>query len=464
MLGASLLAAVPAAAVDYKVSLDWPAGMLQIDACVDHATDSLRLFAQPQASRYLRRFWRDDQQRIRQHGDSLWTGPLAAGACLHYRVDAAQASAERSARFARGVGPRVWLLSPGHWLWRSDAAGTLRLDLPPGMQASLPWIPPAGAAHRYRLDAGGGDWPAWSAFGAVDERRVRAADGSGLRIALIDPRSPQRAELLHRWLREVAAAATTAFGRFPVPDAQILVLSIDAGGDSPVPWGQTTRGAAPAVQLFVRKDASLAELRADWTAIHEFSHLFHPYLGERGRWLAEGLASYYQNVLRARSGLLSEADAWQRLDAGFARGRGALPGQSLAELAAAGRRAGTMRIYWGGAAFWLQADLALREARGFGLDTVLGRYARCCLPADDTVEPRAFLGKLDALAGTDLLLPLADRILAMPDFPDLRATYDALGMHVTDGGATLAADPAASRLRQAIMGTREVHMAAAGDD
>jgi hypothetical protein len=67
-----------------------------------------------------------------------------------------------------------------------------------------------------------------------------------------------------------------------------------------------------AVLLYVRKGASLEELRADWTAAHELSHLFHPYLGDDGRWLAEGLASYYQNVLRARSGLLEEADAWRR--------------------------------------------------------------------------------------------------------------------------------------------------------
>lgn len=462
--GAWLLAVFPAFAVEYRVSVDWPAGSLQIDVCAERAIDSLRLFAQPHAHRYLRDYWRDDRQPIRLRGEELWTGPLAADTCLHYRVDAAKASAERGSRFTRAHNPRVWLLSPGLWLWRSEEASIVQLDLPPGMQASVPWIPIDGQVRRYRLAAGGGDWPAWSAFGAIDERQVRAADGSSLRIALVDPESPQRAELLHHWLREVAVSATTAFGRFPIPDAQILVLSIDAVSDSPVPWGQTTRGGAPAVQLFVRKDATFAELRADWTAIHEFSHLFHPYLGERGRWLAEGLASYYQNILRARAGLISETDAWQRLDAGFARGRASHSGQSLAALSDAGRYAGIMRIYWGGAAFWLQADLALHAARGFGIDTVLDRYALCCPARDGSIEPMDFLSKLDALAGIDVLVPLAQSYLAMPNFPDLQDTYRTLGLQVTAAGATLASDPSTTRLRRAIMGPRGAPLTTAGDD
>ena len=62
-------------------------------------------------------------------------------------------------------------------------------------------------------------------------------------------------------------------------------------------------------------DRPLDDLRTDWTATHEFSHLLLPYVSRRDRWLSEGLASYYQNVLRARDGRLSETDAWRKLDA-----------------------------------------------------------------------------------------------------------------------------------------------------
>ena len=57
-----------------------------------------------------------------------------------------------------------------------------------------------------------------------------------------------------------------------------------------------------------------------WTASHELSHLLLPYISRREAWLGEGFASYYQNVLRARAGMLSQREAWQKLHAGFERG------------------------------------------------------------------------------------------------------------------------------------------------
>ena len=46
-----------------------------------------------------------------------------------------------------------------------------------------------------------------------------------------------------------------------------------------------------------------------------------PYISSRDRWLSEGLASYYQNVLRARDGRLTDTQAWQLLYEGFQRGK-----------------------------------------------------------------------------------------------------------------------------------------------
>lgn len=51
--------------------------------------------------------------------------------------------------------------------------------------------------------------------------------------------------------------------------------------------------------------ATTSELSRDWTATHELSHMLLPYVASRDRWLSESLASYYQNVLRARDGRLA---------------------------------------------------------------------------------------------------------------------------------------------------------------
>lgn len=281
----------------------------------------------------------------------------------------------------------------------------------------------------------------------IDERTVRAGD-TELRI-LVDAPDRARADTLHRWLAEVAKAELAVSGRFPLASAQVRVEEIRSDDPSPVPWGQTSRRRNVAVLLYVRDDATLEELRSDWTAVHELAHLFHPYLGMRGRWLAEGLASYYQNVLRARIGLLSQEQAWQRLDAGFGRGRGAVTGIRLDELG----RHGTMRVYWAGAAYWLEADLALR-ARDSSLDAVLAEYARCCLQGTASVAPEAFVAELDRIADADVFSSLYQRYAAAREFPSLEAAYRQLGITTDDGRLRFSQQTAASRLRQAIMGRR----------
>lgn len=456
--GAAVLAALSAhAGVNYRVSIDTTAGELHVAACADRRYATIELRAEDGAHDYLLGFERSDQGELMRNGDRLLARDLAAGACIDYRVAAARAS-RSSARDGRMQATgKSWMINPGLWLWRANEAGTLTLDLPVGMHASLPWQPRDRSAQVYLLEPGGGDWPAWTVFGNVDERRIAGGDGTELRVAVIDPPSPQRAAELHAWLREVAQTTLAAYGRFPVASAQVLVLEIDSRSDSPVPWGQTTRGAGVAVELFVRRGASLAELRADWTAAHEFAHLFHPYLGNSGRWLAEGLASYYQNVLRARAGLVSEAYAWERLDAGFDRGRKSAAGTSLAQISHGARRRGgwpVMRIYWGGAAFWLEADIALHQQRGIGLEQVLAGYSSCCLPEPDRVEPDAFLARLDAISHSDIFSRLAQKHLQAPQLPSLDTSYAALGLRVSGAHAQLSDDPQARALRAKIMGER----------
>lgn len=286
----------------------------------------------------------------------------------------------------------------------------------------------------------------------VDEGALRSGDRV-LRLDIAPDIGAARAQVLRDWMAETAAATLTAYGRFPLEDATIRISEVDRDSDSPVPWGQTLRRDDVAVLLYVRRDASLSELRADWTAVHELSHLFHPYLGSEGRWLAEGLASYYQNVLRARSGLLDEAEAWRRLDAGFGRGRREDSGLRLDELSVGRGRGGTMRIYWAGAAYWLEMDLALRR-RGSSLDSVLSRYADCCLRGTGEVAPAEFIGQLDRIAGGKKFTDGFQRYAASREFPALDAVYAALGLSRTADGLHFSDRAEAVRLRRAVMGRR----------
>ena len=192
----------------------------------------------------------------------------------------------------------------------------------------------------------------------ANPRTIRAGE-TALSVEVFGIDDPMRIAMLQRWAEEAARATVLPSGRFPLRSARVEVREMQSRSSSPVPWGQTSRDGDVAVLLYVRRDAGYEQLRADWTAVHEFSHLAHPYLGVRGRWLAEGLASYHQNLLRARAGLLAPEEAWQKLDAGFRRGEAVGGGPTLDAMGR--QRGGTMRVYWAGAVYWLEMDLTLRR-------------------------------------------------------------------------------------------------------
>jgi hypothetical protein len=259
----------------------------------------------------------------------------------------------------------------------------------------------------------------WSALGIIGrfDEGVIERNGGELRVALLPPWSERE---LPR-IAAVADALLLAYGRLPLPHTQIVVVPLP-GQTRAAPWGEVTRGGASAVHLFVGADAKPDALVEDWTATHEFSHLLQPYLGGSGRWLAEGLASYYQNVLRARAGVLGADDAWERIDAGFDRGRAdrRSAGERLIDASRGiGRSHSYMRIYWSGAAYWLEADLELRE-RGSSLDAVLDAYAQCCLARGIRSEPEAFAIALDRIAGAEVFASRYRRFAASTAFPSTR--------------------------------------------
>jgi len=282
---------------------------------------------------------------------------------------------------------------------------------------------------------------------SANPRTVRAGE-TALSVEVIGIDDATRVAMLQHWAEEAARATVLPSGRFPLRSARVEVRETQSRSSSPVPWGQTSRDGEVSVLLYVRRDAGYEELRADWTAVHEFSHLAHPYLGERGRWLAEGLASYHQNVLRARAGLLAPEEAWRRLDAGFRRGEAVGGGPALDAMGR--QRGGTMRVYWAGAAYWLEMDLALRRDRGTTLEAVLDRYAQCCLDGTAHVAPEDFVAALDRAAGIALFASRYRDYAEATAFPSLADSYRALGIERSGAGLRFSGAPAARRLREAM--------------
>ena len=286
---------------------------------------------------------------------------------------------------------------------------------------------------------------------------VAAAEipGATLHITVLQPVDDEKAAQLVDWLRSASTNVSLAYGRFPNPSTTVIVQPTGRspwGGNSPVPFGRVMRDEGERVELYVNVDRPIEDFYRDWTATHEFSHLMLPYVSARNRWISEGFASYYQNVLMARAGHYTPAEAWKKLSEGFDRGRRSRPELSLNEAAEAGVRRARMKIYWSGAAIALLADVQLRERSGGreSLDSALDSLQRCCLPSPRTWSGPELFAKLDSFVDEPVFMPLYRRYADQAGFPDVAPALRRLGIDTSGAGARLHDDAELAGIREAI--------------
>lgn len=377
--------------------------------------------------------------------------------CMNYTVDLEGAASH--GRYNRALADGNVVVSPSLWLWRpklvDDTEVRIRFVLPDGMQVAVPWQVIDAPSHRYRLTASPESSNAPVAFGDFIYREVEVP-GARLRVSMLrgDRDSGQRldAAAIEEWLRATATDVTLAYGRFPNPSPQVVVIPVSGRSGGAVPYGRVVRDGGEAIELFVDQTRPLGALLDDWTATHEFSHLMLPYLERDHRWVSEGFAQYYQNVLLARSGAYDQAAAWQKLYEGFERGRQSRPELSPNAATERGIHSARMKIYWSGAALALMADVALREQSGGRetLDDVLGRLQSCCLPSRRVWTGPDLFARLDALASHPVFMPLYRRYANTAGFPDTRPLFERLGLDVIDDRVRVRRDGELSTIRAAI--------------
>ncbi len=283
--------------------------------------------------------------------------------------------------------------------------------------------------------------------------------GATLRIEVQQPIDDEKAAEIVEWLRSASSNVSLAYGRFPNPSPRVVVIPTRGrswGGDSPVPFGRVTRSGGEKIEFFVNPDRPIEEYYADWTATHEFSHLMLPYVRSRHKWISEGFASYYQNILMARAGHYTESEAWQKLYAGFERGRRSRPELSPNEAAAAGISKARMKIYWSGAAIALLADIELRERSGGreSLDVALDRLQRCCLPSNRSWSGPTLFAKLDSLIDEPVFMPLYRKHADTAGFPDMRPSLQRLGVDIESNSVSVLPHAELTDLRIDIMDSR----------
>lgn len=411
---------------NYHVVLNDTSALMSVRACFNQHQVSLRTgrensyhFLQAGS---LKNLTLDEKQ----HQLSIVT----PNTCSEYSVDLNRAVASRQARKL----DRTWVVNNQAWLWRpadnSEFNLTFSYQNSPDMSVSVPW---KMTSMGYRVGNTPIGWTSRMAFGQLTNLPIEVGD-IRLRASLINIQEPEKVSDISDWLHESMFSISQIYGRFPVHHAQILVIPIGEQKEA-IPWAEVQRAGLPAVHLFIDQNRPIAEFKQDWTTAHEFSHLLLPRIEYRDRWLSEGLASYYQNIAKVRAGLLTKTQAWNKLIAGFAKGRKTMKTHLRDSRA-------TKHIYWGGAAIFLLADIQLRQLeQPSSLDEVLDKLQKCCIPSDTLWSAKQLTNTLDQLSHSRIFSGLLSHQARLNRFPLSEKQQTEL-------------DPATNRLLREIMHTK----------
>jgi hypothetical protein len=267
--------------------------------------------------------------------------------------------------------------------------------------------------------------PAW----CLDSYALPAGGGS-IEVSFQPGDFDASPDALRKWIADAAQAATTYFGRLPVPRTLLAVRPVP--GRAGVLSGVTYPDTPPHTRISVGQHATAAELDDDWTLTHEFSHLAFPNVPQQHHWMEEGMATYVEPIARVQAGNLKPERIWADMVRDMPKGLPAPDSHGLDQTRS------WANTYWGGAVFCLLADVQYRERthNQRGLQHAL----RGILQAGGSIQEdwpitRAF-DVADHAVGVPVLSELYARMkdTAVPtDLPDLwrRLGVSAEGRHVT---------------------------------
>lgn len=281
------------------------------------------------------------------------------------------------------------------------------------------------------------------AFGKLEQRTLQVAGGR-LELSRLDGALDPSVEELSRWVETSARAVSDFYRAFPVPRVSLTI--IPAPGRDEVVFGKVLPESEPGIALVIGQRTSKEALYSDWILVHELFHLGFPSLYGEGKWLDEGLATYYEPVIRARAGLYSELELWSELSQRMPEGMPAFTGGGL-------EQADDFRgIYWGGAIACLVADVeARRHDPARGLEVGLRALREAGGTAADVWPLREVVDVVDRALRAPILASVV-RGHAKRGTPfDLTALFAELGVTRDDGGGvTLSDDAPLAAVRHAI--------------
>ncbi|HEX7669742.1 MAG TPA: hypothetical protein VF395_09175, partial [Polyangiaceae bacterium] len=219
-----------------------------------------------------------------------------------------------------------------------------------------------------------------------------------------------------------------------------------APGTSEGTRGKTFGGGGASVFIRLGTRVTEASLPEDWVAPHELVHVASPSLAGGHSWFSEGLASYVEPIARAQAGLLSPEHVWRDLMDGLPQGLPEPGDQGLEKDHSWGR------VYWGGALYFLLADLGIREQTGNArsLADAVRAVAATGANVETTWPIERMVMEGDRGTGTRILRDLYARMALAPGSEDLAELWTRLGIRASGQGVKFDDSAPLSSFRRAI--------------
>lgn len=347
---------------------------------------------------------------------------------LRYRYELEAPGRSRRHGLFEGMGEGdTWHVAGRAYLIRpNQTPPDLRVELSvEGTQALLPWQPDETGVYRLRaedlVDSG------FHGFGG--SRCQVVLPDAVLDVAVLGRFRQLDDTQVCGWLKQAADEVLTVRRTFPYPRVTVRVIPVP-GHEGPSLFGMVLWSSPPSVSLLVGQDATVASFERDWVALHEMLHLTHPAFLPRVPWLSEGLATYYTEVARVRSGRQSAQRGWEELVDGFARGRRVAGARTMEEVVSG--NSFSPGTYWTGALLALHLDVEIRRATGNRrhLEDVLELLAE----RGHSSTLGAFGVAVDAVAGQPLFDALLARHLKRAAFVEQEGLLQALGVTAESEG------------------------------
>jgi len=442
----ALASGAPPADWDYLVTSSQGAKVLDVSAALTQAA-SAELSVSERAEPFVRKVqverrgaWENVEPR-----EGSWMVPDCTSGCrIRYQFALEEAAKQvgrdpTARRLAEGVfesPPHAWLLHPMQA--RKDERLRFRVESPSGEQFAT-GLPGNGV---YELAAGDIGHVPYAIFGRWTSQSLRAGD-TNLKLAIL-PGFHIADEELARWISRTAMAVEDYYGAYPL-DGTLYVL-IPSWGDE-VGFGRAMAGSGGgSILVDVGRGAGPQELVDDWVAVHETIHLTFPSLAREHIWVEEGLATYLEPILRVRAGLLDEHGMWRSFHDMMAHGLPRARDQGLDRTHTWGR------VYWGGALFWMVADLEIhkRTQNARALRDALRAILRAGgnNAADWNLERAWDVG--DAATGTQVLREVGTAMAEGPVPVDLDGLFRDLGVVAKGGQVTFDDTAPLASVRKAI--------------